>query len=112
MMANVNVKKIESRLNEDGSERAVFEIYADDVVVGQATLDDEYLERIDIDAAFRGNGYGTEAVYAICKESPSGDIYAAPDNAGCKKLFQRIGEDASSHEVYGYVDQGYGVYKV
>lgn len=65
-------------------------------------LDDgsAYLERIDVDEGFRGQGIGTAAIREILGDFDA--LYAAPDN-----------EDAAAPlECLYYLDQGFGVYAI
>ena len=67
-----------------------------------------YLERIDINEAQRGLGYGTQFIQHI--QSVYGSFYTAPDNEDSQRLFDRIGDDASGK--YWMVNQGFGVYEI
>ncbi len=83
-------------------------------------LDDDagYLERIDVDEGFRGQGIGTEAIKDILWDFHH--LYAAPDNADAERLYARLGEKivgedvdaAAPLECLYYLDQGFGVYEI
>lgn len=83
-------------------------------------LDDgsAYLERIDVDEGFRGQGIGTAAIREILGDFDA--LYTAPDNADAARLYARIGEQvvgedidaAAPLECLYYLDQGYGVYSI
>lgn len=77
-----------------------------------------YIERIDVDEGFRGQGIGTEAIREIAGDFDS--LFAAPDNEGAARLYARIGEQvvgedidaAAPLECLYYLDQGFGVYEI
>ena len=83
-------------------------------------LDDgsAYLERIDVDEGFRGQGIGTAAIREILGDFDA--LYAAPDNEDAARLYARIGEQvvgedidaAAPLECLYYLDQGFGVYTI
>ena len=83
-------------------------------------LDDDagYIERIDVDEGFRGQGIGTAAIREILGDFDA--LYTAPDNTHAARLYGRLGEqvvgedidDAAPMECLYYLDQGYGVYKM
>lgn len=104
--------KITARVQEESYESISYEAVLDSETIGWATVmvSDEgaYLERIDIDAEYRGQGHGTTFIRALVAEY--GSVIAAPDNADSQRLFERLGYDVS--EKYWAVDQGYGVYEV
>ena len=100
-----------------------FDILADDAIVGAATLiryydedgDTRYtrLERIDIDEASRGKGFGTAAIKTMSKTY--GRIVAAPDSEDSQRLYARIGElvvDRRGDTEECYLCVGYGVYEI
>jgi ribosomal protein S18 acetylase RimI-like enzyme len=89
------------------------EILKDDEVVGVAytmldTEDDSevYLEDIEIDKEYRGQGIGTWAINTLAEEY--GFIYFAPTNENNKRLYERIAEEYTVNTPE--VDQGFGVY--
>lgn len=104
--------KVTNRVQEDTYETITYEAVLDGKTIGWATMvvSDEgaYLERIDIEEAFRGQGHGTAFIRALADEY--GSIVAAPDNEGSQRLFERLGSDVS--EKHWMVDQGYGVYEI
>lgn len=77
-----------------------------------------YLERIDVDEGFRGQGIGSAAIREILGDFDG--LYCAPDNADAARLYARLGEKIVGEDVDGaapleclyYLDQGYGVYEV
>ena len=90
-----------------------YEILKDDEVVGVAytmldTEDDAevYLEDIEIDKNYRGQGIGTWAINKLAEEY--GFIYFAPTNENNKRLYERIAEEYTVE--VPEVDQGFGVY--
>ncbi len=102
-----------------------FEIYADCVKVGTLDLVDQfnednnvcYIERIDIDEEYRGQGIGTEVLKnTLYSEYGFYSVVVAPDNEDAKRLYERIGSEygfISGCECdFGYNDQGYGVYVI
>lgn len=77
-----------------------------------------YVERIDVDDGFRGQGIGTAAIREIMKDFDG--LYFAPDNADAARLYARMGEKIVGEDAEGdcpleclyYLDQGFGVYEV
>ena len=71
-----------------------------------------YIQRIDVDEGFRGQGIGTAAIRGIAQEYRA--VYLCPDNEDAARLYARIGEQlgACPLECLYYLDQGYGVYEV
>ena len=89
----------------NGQEIGFFQFYA-----GEDELEEPiYLERIDIDEAYRNQGYGTQALRQIAQEY--GHIYFAADNADCQRLYERIADRCTLPNA-DYVDQGFGVYEL
>jgi len=84
------------------------------VIGGGSMMEDEddcYLERLDIDEAHRGQGYGTQALYAL--RDIFGTYYLAADNEGAHRLYSRVAWEMSSEDYnrFGFaIDQGYGVH--
>lgn len=129
-MTEITLEKTWSDFYSDGSEEGQedyhgFNILVDGSKVGSIEvidhLDDDdndavYVERIDIDEDFRGQGIGTEVLTRVLKETC--DYYyviAAPDNKDAQRLYERLGEEYSTSRFdYGceYNDQGYGVYVI
>lgn len=80
--------------------------------------EDAYIERIDVEEGYRGQGIGTAAIRSICRDFRH--VYCAPDNKNAARLYARIGEmvvgeDATgrvTHDCLYYLDQGFGVYEV
>lgn len=101
-----------------------FDIYADGQKVGSIEIIDCfneendicYVERIDIDEEYRGQGIGTE----VLKNTLYSDFgyyttIVAPDNEDAQRLYERIGREYNcTNEGYdfSYNDQGYGVYEI
>ena len=77
-----------------------------------------YLERIDVDDGFRGQGIGTSAIREILGDFDC--LYASPDNEDAARLYARLGTKIVGEDVEGaapleclyYLDQGFGVYEV
>lgn len=91
-----------------------FEIFADGQTVGEVTVktwDDgsALIERIDIEEAFRGHGIGTETIRMISDDHDR--TFIVPDNADAQRLYARLGRE-TSNDVWGSLDQGFGVYEV
>ena len=80
--------------------------YASIVVGGSEPA---YVERIDVDEAYRGKGVGTWTLRELAKHYD--DIIIAADNADANRLYQRLGHEYTG-ESAGYVDQGYGVHLI
>lgn len=106
---------------EDRDEEGIFRYYTGEhVTVTVIELDDDsaYIERIDVDEEYRGQGIGTAAIAEIGEDFWT--LYAAPDNADSARLFGRFGEKvvgedvgmAAPMECLYYLDQGFGVYEV
>ena len=102
------------------------EIYADDVKVGTLDFVDQlsedndtcYIERIDINEEYRGQGIGTEVLKnTLYSEYGFYSVVVAPDNDDAKRLYERIGTEYTSPMDddecdFSYNDQGYGVYVI
>lgn len=106
---------------EDRDEEGIFRYYTGEHVtttVIELGDDAAYIERIDVDNGFRGQGIGTAAIAEIGEDFWT--LYAAPDNADSARLFGRLGEKvvgddvdaAAPMECLYYLDQGFGVYEV
>lgn len=106
---------------EDRDEEGIFRYYTGEHVTATVIeLGDDaaYIERIDVDDGFRGQGIGTAAIAEIGEDFWT--LYAAPDNADSARLFGRLGEKvvgddvdaAAPMECLYYLDQGFGVYEV
>lgn len=124
-MMNVTLTLTKSSYFADGEIKDYhhFDILADGEKVGTLSIIDQfndendvaYVERIDIDEAFRGQGIGT-TVLANCLKETYSAVVTAPDNENAKRLYERIGEEYSG--IYGvendfsYEDQGFGVYTI
>ena len=106
----MEIKKTKT-YKDESSITEQFDILVDGRSVGQGTmiLDDEmpYLERIDIDAEYRGKGLGTHALYEL--RNIYGSFLTAPDNEGSKRLMERIGTENTDGLP---MDQGFGVYEI
>jgi GNAT superfamily N-acetyltransferase len=104
--------KVVERYQEATYEFVMYEAVIDGVTIGYANVytNDSwtYLERIDIEEEYRGQGYGTAFINHLVTEY--GSIVAAPDNEDSQRLFERLGRDVS--DKHWYVDQGYGVYEI
>jgi ribosomal protein S18 acetylase RimI-like enzyme len=72
--------------------------------------DHSEIDRIDIDEKYRNKGIGTTVLGDIAGEFDT--TYIVPDNESAKRLYERIGEEVTSGEVYENLDQGYGVYRL
>lgn len=119
----MNIKFVETSRTNDEDANAVYTWY-DIIIDGKKVGDIEvvtdfdkneadsvaYIERIDIDEAFRNQGIGTATIEKISEEHEYAVL--APDNEDAQRLYERLGYDISDHEVYGYCDQGYGVYRI
>lgn len=124
-MMNVTLTLTKSSFFADGEVKDYhhFDILANGEKVGTLSIIDHfndgndvaYVERIDIDEAFRGQGIGTTVLTSLLKETYSA-VVTAPDNEDAKRLYERIGEEYSG--IYGvendfsYEDQGFGVYTI
>lgn len=121
--------EITLKLTEACEDEKCFEIYADGTKVGTIEIetgfeDDftdvssySYVERIDIDEEFRGNGIGTEVLtHALYNECgwECRNVICAPDNEDAQRLYERIGSEVSGDicRAFGDYDQGYGVYVI
>lgn len=124
-MMNITLTLTKSSYFADGEVKDYhhFDILANGEKVGTLSIIDQfndvndvaYVERIDIDEAFRGQGIGTTVLTSLLKETYSA-VVTAPDNEDAKRLYERIGEEYSG--IYGvdndfsYEDQGFGVYTI
>lgn len=102
------------RTDEDTYEAISYDIDLDGTVIGWASVIDgegspAYIERIDIEEAFRNQGHGSEAINAIS------DLFCgviiAPDNEDAQRLYDRLGREYNG-DVADYLDQGFGVYMI
>ena len=87
-------QKFEVRADEDGT----FTIYVGGTEVGGGNLmlpesdnDFTYLERIDVFPEHQNKGYGTKALTEL--GNIFGDYYAAADNEGAQRLYDRLGSE-------------------
>lgn len=127
----ITVKKVDSAyFSEIARDNGIydyhyFEIFADDKKVGTLDLVDHcnedndlvYIERIDIDDEYQGQGIGTEVLTNSLRAFGYYAVVVAPDNERAQALYERIGEEyggpADSEECdFSYNDQGYGVYMI
>ena len=72
-----------------------------------------YLERIDVFPEHQNKGYGTKALTEL--GNIFGDYYAAADNEGAQRLYDRLGSRmrSSDYDSFGFaIDQGYGVHEL
>lgn len=100
------------RTHEDTYDAIAYSIQLDGIEIGTASVQASataYVERIDIDAAQRGQGYGTEALRQLSRLH--GGIYLAPDNEDARRLYERIGIEYTGDDAE-YIDQGFGVYEI
>lgn len=68
----------------DGKEVGTIGMMADE--------NEPYLERIDIDEAYRNKGIGTDALRLVAEKY--GDFLIAPDNEDAKRLYERYGDES------------------
>lgn len=68
-----------------------------------------YVERIDVDEAYRDKGVGTWTLRELAKHYD--DIIIAADNADANRLYERLGFEYSGDSA-AYIDQGYGVWLI
>lgn len=108
----MEIRKVSVNESEKSYTLESYELVVGGDVVGwaQVMVDEEsaYLERVDIEDGFQGQGYGTKFIKELSSEY--GSIIAAPDNARCKRLMERLGDDVSDEQ--WAVDQGFGVYEI
>lgn len=127
---NITIKKTDSTFFSDTArdngveDYHYFDIIADGVKVGSTEVVDgfnedndiAYIDRIDIDEAYRGKGIGSTVLTECLKDEGYYNVVVAPDNEDAKRLYERLGEECST--IYGcdcdfsYNDQGYGVYAI
>ena len=67
---------------------------------------ERHVDRIDIDEAFQGQGFGTQVL-----QNFSG-AYVVPDNADAARLYARIGSEVRANDEFSYLDEGFGVYTI
>lgn len=130
-MKAIKVKKVDSSYFSETARDAgiydhhYFEIFADGQKVGTLDLVDQlnedndicYIERIDIDNEYQGQGIGTEVLTNSLRDFGYYAVVVAPDNERAQSLYERIGEEyggpADFDEVdFSYNDQGFGVYMI
>lgn len=97
---------------EGGYQRRDIKLNGETVGTVAIRIYDDYseIDRIDIDEKYRNKGIGTAVLGDIAGEFDT--TYIVPDNENAKRLYERIGEEVTSGEVYENLDQGYGVYQL
>ena len=97
---------------EGGYQRRDIKLNGETVGTVAIRIYDDYseIDRIDIDEKYRNKGIGTTVLGDIAGEFDT--TYIVPDNENAKRLYERIGEEVTSGEVYENLDQGYGVYRL
>ena len=97
---------------EGGYQRRDIKLNGETVGTVTIRIYDDYseIDRIDIDEKYRNKGIGTTVLGDIAGEFDT--TYIVPDNESAKRLYERIGEEVTSGEVYENLDQGYGVYRL
>ena len=97
---------------EGGYQRRDIKLNGETVGTVAIRIYDDYseIDRIDIDEKYRNKGIGTTVLGDIAGEFDT--TYIVPDNESAKRLYERIGEEVTSGEVYENLDQGYGVYRL
>lgn len=68
-----------------------------------------YVERLDVEEAYRGRGVGTKMLKVI--SAHFGGLIIAADNADADRLYSRLGS-AYHGEAADYIDQGFGVWQM
>ena len=77
-----------------------------DVMINNDDLDEVYIEWIEVDEEFRGQGLGTKALKLLAETY--GFIFFAPTDEDNQRLYERIAEEYGANAPE--VDQGFGVY--
>lgn len=97
---------------EGGYQRRDIKLNGETVGTVAIRIYDDYseIDRIDIDEKYRNKGIGTTVLGDIAGEFDT--TYIVPDNESAKRLYERIGEEVTSGEVYENLNQGYGVYRL
>lgn len=104
---------------EEEYDRKGYEIVADGTVVGTIEIIDNfneyndlcYIERIDIEEAYRNQGIGSKVLTCVLRDEFHYLFAAvAPDNADAQRLYERLGVAGYNAYDLDYMDQGYGVY--
>lgn len=97
---------------EGGYQRRDIKLNGETVGTVAIRIYDDYseIDRIDIDEKYRNKSIGTTVLGDIAGEFDT--TYIVPDNESAKRLYERIGEEVTSGEVYENLDQGYGVYRL
>ena len=101
-------------------ENGSFQIEVNGTIIGEGNMelaeteeDFTYLERIDIDEEYRGQGHGRKALFAL-KET-YGEYYFTPDNEDAARLYEKVADKISDakYDKWGFaVDNGWGVYEI
>ena len=109
----IDIKR--TRTTDEGSDTAMaYVMTLDGKEIGWASLsvdsESAYCERIDIDEAYRNQGYGTKLLKTLSSEF--GSVFVATDNEDAQRLYDRIGFDVTSDGDWWAVNQGYGVYEI
>jgi Acetyltransferases len=106
---------------EEEYDRTGYEIVVDGATVGTIEIIDNfneyndvcYIERIDIEEAYRNQGIGSKVLTCVLREEFHYlFVVVAPDNADAQRLYERLG--VAGYNAYGldYMDQGYGIYSI
>lgn len=109
----IELKEIR-RTEEDTYTAIGYAIELDGIEIGYASVNEgtdspAYVERIDIDEAYRNQGHGSAALGML--SDSFGGVIIAPDNEDAQRLYERLGY-AWHGEVADWLDQGFGVYMI
>jgi hypothetical protein len=100
-------------VKEDSYENRMYSAIFNGKGIGHASVlvDDNgaYVERLDIDDAFRRQGFGTNFIMQLANKF--GGITIAPDSEDSRRLYARLG-DVAEAEYTEYLDEGFGVYYI
>lgn len=122
---NKCVDNISLNVTDSSDDTMLVDILIGDQVVGDMSIITDYteadgycyVERIDIIPEYRNLGIGTEVLTNTLYDVfgwPCRTVIVAPDNADAQRLYSRIGSEVVGNvaRVFGYYDQGYGVYEI
>jgi ribosomal protein S18 acetylase RimI-like enzyme len=117
--------KSTSFADNDITDYHYYDIMQDSIKVGTIEIvdcfnDDNdicYVDRIDVNEEYRGQGIGTKVLTELLQDLGYWKVVVAPDNPNAKRLYQRIGRNLEScyldtENDFGYNDQGYGIYVI
>jgi len=110
----ITVHKDGSRVGDSIIEYWYYKDEEDNPVI-EDDNDEAYLERIDVDKIYRGQGIGTQLLKKSIEKAASlglrSSVVLAPDNLRAKNWYESIGTQIYE-DAWSSLDQGFGVYRI